>query len=313
MEDTMHHWRLLEHWDIGPVAEIAAMGWTGDAWGVTTTEGRRFVLKRNPDFGDIAAAARVLAHLAAQGLPVPVLLPTREGALWASDGAARVVLSPHLPGEEATDHYGPGAEARAAAFGEGIARLHDGLAACDGLVASRELGLTAELRGPIQEALRARAAPLWRRLAAAHAELVAEMAVLEPRLPAQLIHGDAHPGNLLLDGGRVSGYLDFDMVVRGARFYDLAYCSTAMLAGDFGHEARRERWPTLVRELVRGYERTSPLTAAERRALCPVQLMIQLDFAAFHTRRGRPESAAASGAAALWIRSRRQRIEECTQ
>ena len=302
---------LLRHWDVGPVAEVSPMGWTGDAWRVETVAGERFVLKRNAGWEEPVAAARVLARLAELGLPVPVPLPTRDGAPVVRDGSAWACLSRYLPGEEVTDHYGPGAEARAAAFGEAIARLHQALAACDALGPSRTFGLTEELRGPIQDLLRSEAAAgLWPRVAELHAALTEALAVVEPQLPAQIIHRDAHPGNLLFDGERVCGYLDFDLVVRCVRVYDLAYCSTAILSGDADDGARRQQWLGLVQALVDGYERVQPLTPVERRALCPVQLFIQLDFAAFHTKRGRPRPAAASCDAALWIDRRREAAQE---
>ena len=309
--DRRQLWSVLAHWDTGLAVEVAAMGWTGDAWRVETVDGECFVLKRNPNWDEPEAAARVLARLTELGLPVPAPIPTRDGAPVVRDGDAWVCLSRYLPGEEVTDHYSDGAESRAAAFGEGIARLHQALAACDAVGPSRTFGLADELRGPIRGLLRSEAADgLWPTIEALHARLMADLETIEPQLPAQIVHRDAHPGNLLFDGEQVCGYLDFDLVVRCARVYDLAYCSTAMLLGGFGDARKRRRWLALVGELARGYERVSPLTEAERRAFCPVQLFIQLDFAAFHTNRGRPAAARQTCEAALWIQQHREPIEE---
>jgi Ser/Thr protein kinase RdoA (MazF antagonist) len=302
---------LLRHWDIGQVARITPMGWTGDAWRVEMADGECFVLKRNPNWAEPDAAARVLQELAVRGLPVPAPIPARDGAVVVTDGDASVCVSRHLPGEEVSDHYGEGAEARAAAFGEGIARLHRALAACEVVGPSRTFGLAAELRGPIQKLLRSEAAEgLWPAVESLYGELLTELEAVEPQLPAQIIHRDAHPGNLLFDGERVCGYLDFDLVVRCVRVYDLAYCSTAMLSGGFGDPGRRRQWLVLVGELARGYERVVPLMAVERSALCPVQVFVQLDVAAFHTNRGRPGAARESCDAAVWIRDQRRAIEE---
>jgi len=301
---------ILERWDIGPVADVRALGCSRDAWRATTADGQRYVLKRNPHWHDVGAAAAVLARLEQQGLPVPTPLPTRGGGLCETEGGARFCLSRFLPGRVPTGHYGPGGEARAAALGEGIARLHRALARCDGLARSRQFNLTQELRGPIQELLRSRAQELWSGVGNLHAELTEELAALEPQLPVQVIHRDAHPGNLLLDAGRVSGYLDFDLVVRAVRLYDLAYCSTAMLAGGEAPVAWPQRWFALLPALVEGYERLSPLAAAERQGLCHVQRMIQFDFAAFHTNRGRPDAARRSLDAMRWLHERRGNVLE---
>jgi len=41
-----------------------------------------------------------------------------------------------------------------------------------------------------------------------------------------VVHGDFHPGNLLFDGGRLSGVVDCSSAMIGPRNFDLSYCRT---------------------------------------------------------------------------------------
>ena len=57
-------------------------------------------------------------------------------------------------------------------------------------------------------------------------------------MPEQLIHRDFHLYNLLFCDGRPSGYLDFDMLMRGPRLFDVCYCSIETLAKRFDFNNR---------------------------------------------------------------------------
>jgi Ser/Thr protein kinase RdoA (MazF antagonist) len=87
---------------------------------------------------------------------------------------------------------------------------------------------------PLPEAARSReallsAADLLRRYHDASARAVAELGALEgwqlpARAPAEVIcHGDVAPYNVVLDGNRAVGLIDFDMAHPGPRLWDLAY------------------------------------------------------------------------------------------
>jgi len=81
------------------------------------------------------------------------------------------------------------------------------------------------------------------------------------RMRSQIIHGDVHPHNVLVDDGRkVTGIIDFGDMVHGPLILDLANA-----AGDFLTPAA-DVADTLF-ELVRGYRSVTPLEEAEADAL----------------------------------------------
>jgi Ser/Thr protein kinase RdoA (MazF antagonist) len=47
-------------------------------------------------------------------------------------------------------------------------------------------------------------------------------------LPEQLIHRDCHPGNVLVDGTRVIGFIDCDHLCIGPRLFDVACFDTIL-------------------------------------------------------------------------------------
>jgi Ser/Thr protein kinase RdoA (MazF antagonist) len=65
-----------------------------------------------------------------------------------------------------------------------------------------------------------------------------------------MIHRDAHPSNMLFDGGELTGFLDFEMVTRGLRVFDVCYCGSALLAGGFDEVEKRKQWPELFHSLL---------------------------------------------------------------
>jgi hypothetical protein len=139
--------------------------------------------------GDPAHGAAALAHLAAQTLPVPRLLATGEtaGASWT--------LETLLPGK------------RPAAVSADLAR--EVAAVCEALPAGsgppgsprRDLEALAAVLPDRSDALRALAHELRPELRA---------------LPSVMRHGDLWAGNLLADGDRLGGVVDWDAWDPGA-------------------------------------------------------------------------------------------------
>ena len=81
------------------------------------------------------------------------------------------------------------------------------------------------------------------------------------RMRSQIIHGDVHPYNALVDaGGQVSGIIDFGDLVHGPLILDLANA-----AGDFLSPASDAG--EMIFDLVKGYQSVTPLEEAEADAL----------------------------------------------
>ncbi len=222
----------------------------------------------------------VLAHLARQALPfaLPLPIPTRRGESYAlvDDGRTLwlLVLLPFIPGVNPD----PADVAQAEGAAHALGLLHRALATLEpyGLSLPQpyiELGRVHPL---VPEPLRAmhQLAPLAppEDIAYVNAILlrIEQARTQIRRLPHQIIHGDFIPGNVLMEGARVSGVLDFENCAFNPRAMDLAIAVDAWCWDVLG---TGEEWARIV-ALCRGYARAQALREEEL-ALMPVLILLR--------------------------------------
>ncbi len=297
---------ILSNWDVGPIHSIETLpvvNETAQAWNVAFVEansGARYVLKRKTIYRIQLKEYRFLETLAALGIPVAVPIRARTGEPYVQVGDEFFDLFPRLAGTAYSEHYTPGGIGRARLFGQAIARLQLALRGCDQIVSLPDM----DLPGDIQQC-----SPVVRSIWPADqrppgqilGELEAGLANCFTMLPQQLIHGDAHPGNMLFQDGQLSGWIDFELMERGPRLFDLCYCSTALLMNGLDDPARLQAWPGLVRALVEGYESVTPLLAVERGSLRMMQMAIEVPIIAWLAHNNYPGPAARNILALVWL------------
>ena len=232
---------------------------------VVADDGTQWVFKLcNPDEGDdiLACQAAALEHIAATDpvLPVPRLRRTRDGqplATLEADGRRYpVMLLSWLPGDVIGDREL--APETLFTMGRLIARL--GLAMrgfVSGAPAGRKLVWnTAELLDLAAFASRLPQSdrPLADDILARHRDMTYPAL---RRMRSQIIHGDVHPFNSLMDEtGTISGIIDFGDMVHGALVTDLANAAADFLFPGRDHAG------TLF-HLVRGYASITRLEETE--------------------------------------------------
>jgi Ser/Thr protein kinase RdoA (MazF antagonist) len=258
----------LAPWALTPRSlRRAELGLNNESYFVDAADGQFVarIYRNTADPARVRYEHELLAHLALQELPfaIPTLVKTTAGdtlAVLETPGGPRLAaLFERIPGEPArldAPHARLAGRALAqldAAFGQlriplrapGTIRDVHPLVP-DPIDALVELDL-----GDRYGAARM----LFEQVDAAHAALVGS-------LPLQIVHGDFAFINVLLDGGRVTGLLDFEFAGPDIRAADLAcalYITT--VRGD-----PTQRWP-LLEALVTGYRRSLPLDPAEAAAI----------------------------------------------
>lgn len=192
----------------------------------------------DPLYVNLQTAA--MAYAAEQsGLPVQGILLTVDGEIEPEvDGRVARLLT-WLPGstEHALDPF---------LVGQALGQLSDALSTFDHPAAHRDfvwdlgrLDLVRDLQQRFPSDQVAQVFAMWD--------------ALDLRgLPRQVIHNDFHPGNVLSDGTRITGVLDFGDVVHTARVVDLAVALCY-----FGYDEA----------LVEGFQTVVPLREEERAAL----------------------------------------------
>lgn len=302
---------LVEKWDIGKIGKIEPIPSGGGKTSlITTLDNRCFVLKKKTNLIQSEREHALLLSLSKAGVPVAIPLMTVDGDWYALDKEEKAFcLYPKLPGQVITEHYDAGAVERARAFGQAIGLVHARLRERDNLDGFQEMELVEQVQGWAIPHIRAgervvdtnAIERIWR-------DVEQEVVSLYAELPRQLIHRDPHPDNMLFDDGELTGFLDFEMVLRGPRIFDVCYCGSSMLVNGFQDSEKAQKWPVLFRSLMSGYEAFCPLVPSERLAAYGVLVAIELIFVAFcldtHN-----EGAAKSNASMLcWLSRNRETL-----
>ena len=216
---------FLADYDIG-----SALSCKGIAEGVENsnylllTEAGPYILtlyERRVAAEDLPFFLGLMEHLAAAGVPCPVPVHGRDGAvlrrLCDRPAAITSFLTGQWPRRPAPSHC--------AALGEALARLH--LAGLD-YGPERANALSLDSWRPLFEKCRAGADAVVPGLAAEVAATVERIEGDWPRdLPRGVVHADLFPDNVFFERGRLSGLIDFYFACNDALVYDLAVCLNA--------------------------------------------------------------------------------------
>ncbi|WP_027345964.1 phosphotransferase enzyme family protein [Hamadaea tsunoensis] len=193
--------------------------------------GRRpYVLRvyQNLDADRVAAEHRLLAALAGQdlGFAVPSPLPTMDGCTWVDTEEGVAALFAYLPGRMAYRDNPTELELIGQALGDldlALARLPLDLAPIDWRRPLHAIHpAVPDLHALIADLLQAMpgyAGALW--LAEVVEKTAGEQERLWASLPVQIIHGDMAASNVLVEDGRVSAVLDFEIAGADLRVTDL--------------------------------------------------------------------------------------------
>lgn len=266
-------WLLPGPWQFHPLAR----GTNNQALLVETPVGS-YVLRV---YGNHAVVGRlrfehaILTQVHEARLPfaVPVPLPTAAGELYArvetANGVGLACLTAHIPGE----HPRGGDLGQARACGEALGMLDVALAARKSLapgdgVSWRSSGDLAHCHPLVLDPLAAfRELPVAddarRRLVDGYEQVTAQIPALYATLPQQIVHEDFDMSNVLLEGERVMGVLDFEFCGSDLRVMDLTVALNWWPLDSFG---TGDEW-SIIRALATGYAHYVMLAEEEIAAL----------------------------------------------
>jgi len=276
-EQAAHVRALLSSWDIPSIINIESIHEPHAVYKVTTL-GPTFTLKDMSHAADLVRLAfthSVLTHVAQAGLRVPIPLRSRNLQITVSQQGHSYLLYEYI---EAGAYPNNSAQMVELLFntGRAIAQLHQALATYADPDFSAKTW-REDLSAPIAKWLYALASGL----PADQATIISAVASSRGTaitqamqgLPEQLIHRDCHPGNVLVQGTHVSGFIDCDHISIGPRVFDLAYYAVHHLKWITGDPAATNAWLNQFPHVLRGYQSLQPLTQAELHAF-PYALMV---------------------------------------
>ena len=304
-EKLVHLQAVLAHWDIPPVTSIAAIHEGSPVFKITTV-GPTFILKDisdAPNLTRLEFTRNVLTHVARAGLRVPIPLLSRSAQSTVPSQGRFYLLSECIEAGE----YPHDPELKAELFyhtGQAIAKLHQALASYPDEEVGRKTwrenlaGRVAEWISALGDGLPAHQAAVVKHVGL---ERGAAIEAALHGLPEQLIHRDCHPGNILVQGTRVIGFIDCDHLCIGLRLFDLAYYAVHHLKWVTDDEAATDHWLTDLPHLLTGYRSQQRLSHEEAAALPYGMLVYHLLLSHWFMGLPQQESIALEVRALDWI------------
>ena len=250
---------LKWHWELQPTSVNRLDTERDDSFHVVTDSGE-YVLKishpgDDPHFIGMQSAA--MRHASEAGLPVQLLVPTTDGSTHPIEHGRVMRLLTWIPGDLLQAHWPDAAGLET--LGERLATLNAALASFEHPAAHRTFAWDLRAIGELRELLNLAPTPT---VATVIDEVEAALPEYEA-LPVQVVHGDFHPGNVVVDaGGELIGILDFGDTIAAPRILDLAIALSYLVPREGDAAAT-------VAPFIAGWERVLPLTEQER-ALLPV-------------------------------------------
>lgn len=279
--DTFERFELamvLSHWSIGSIESLEEFrrgSRRAPKLLIKSSRGRYLLKRRAPGRDDdtrVIFSHAIQTELASKGFPLPHLIPTRKKESRVAHQGAVYELFEYIPG-----HYYNQSAASTADAGRVQALYHkllESFAAPVNPPAGSYHGAEAVQKGfdriLAHLAKRGNAAPLCRFLLDSylHARDSVDDAGIS-RWPAQIVHGDWHPGNMLFMENRVAAVIDYDSARLLPRVIDTA--NGALQFSILGGGDDLEQWPdhfdeVRLRRFLRAYDGVTLLSQAEMRA-----------------------------------------------
>lgn len=249
---------LLEHYGVTATGLTSLESERDDTFHVMT-DGERYALKVAPPGDDravIASQTAAMRHAtsADPGLPLQRVLPALNGELHPVINGRVTRLLTWLDGDLMIVRW-PNEEQMHAA-GRTLARVDRALENFHHPATERTFAWDMQQLLGLRELLHLAPTPTVK---AVLDRFESNVLPQLPELPHQVIHGDYHPGNVLVDPEQpdfVIGVLDFGDSVHSARVIDLAIAIAYLVPAD------EPVWPT-IRPFITGYEAVIELTDLE--------------------------------------------------
>jgi homoserine kinase type II len=244
----------ISHYSLGTLLELQGIpeGVQNTNYFVTTSNGR-FVLtlfeKLTAD--DLPFYLNLMAHLARHGIPCPCPVADRHNRFLGELNGKPACIVSRLPGKSITQPN----TAQCAAVGAMLGQMHvAGLSFDDQMPNPRGVAWRAETSQKVKKFLSPQDAALLENEVEVHA--------LPPTgIPRGVIHADLFHDNVLMDGERVGGFIDFYFACTGNLLYDVAITVNDWCMNEEGR-LDTER----TRAMLKAYHAARPFTTREAEA-----------------------------------------------
>jgi homoserine kinase type II len=243
----------LKDYSLGQLQELQGIssGIENTNYFVTTSNGR-FVLTlfEKLTASELPFYLNLMAHLARHGIPCPAPMANRHNRFLGELNGKPACIVSRLSGKSVTAP----SVAQCAAIGAMLGQMH-----------SAGQSFAQNMPNPRGAAWRAATAPqVLRFLDAAQAALLNEECAFHAQhdllqLPQGVIHADLFRDNVLLEGDRVGGLIDFYFACSDALLYDVA-----ITINDWCLQTNHKLDTARAQAFLRAYHAVRPLQESER-------------------------------------------------
>jgi len=273
---------MLVHWDAEneKITDIYYNGTSNrneNAWYV----GSDFVMKATTNLSALKSHIEISNALEKSGLIAATPIATKEGKNYILDDDVYFSLTKRLHGDciKSGEMYDGDYTSKSRYLGEILGQLHLILEKYDKDIICNNSNLLETVSSwALPKTKEAMALP-----EAFYSDYLDTFGTLFVKLPKQIIHRDPNPGNIILEDGKLSGFIDFDLTERNVRLFDPCYASTAILSEGFaqGDAEKLDKWIEIYKNIIFGYDSVCKLSKEENRALPYVIFSIQMICVAY--------------------------------
>lgn len=275
--------QLLLNWDINTPAEISTVYFVAGnikAWNIN----ERYVFKTGTDIAGIRTHISISQALSKAGMNSAYPIKTKEGKDFIEEDGRYYILLNYVEGRYLTpeERYGGNREASGEKYGQAIGKLHQVLKKQEDALYVNDVNLYEDvINWAMPETKRIMEqwnSPLPEEF---YEDYKANFSKLYGKLPKQIIHRDPNPTNILFKENEISGFIDFNISQKNVRLFDPCYCATGILSEAGKIPEGYDKWPELLKGIIKGYDSICPLSQEEKEAILYVIYSIQMIFIAY--------------------------------
>ena len=271
VRDVLNNWDIPQDLPIRGLSEKDGVYTLGHIWFI----GDRYVLKRGAR-DHLLRNFHITKALAEQGISdAPLYAKNGRECVQSIDSDEVFILMSYVTGKALTDdeircqkmpEYGY-------KLGQNLAKLHIALLSVEEFISAKDTDIYKNVsEWAIPKVKEANSLYNMGFADNLFDDYIETFGKLCQKLPKQLIHRDSHPQNIIFNKGEVSGFIDFDISERNLRLVDICYGATGI---GFDYLDMPERWLEVLKEILKGYNSVSPLTAEEKHSVFYVTLSVQ--------------------------------------
>lgn len=274
------NWDIQKDLDINNTLTAGGAVESNSAWSI----GEKYIFKTGKNITGLKTHIAISRELEKFGMDSTTPIKTINGEDFIIEDDRYYILTNRIKGQflSPEERYSQNRESIGEKYGEAIGNLHNIFKRQDKNIEvndSNLLKIVLDWALPkTKTTMEQWVCPLPNKF---YEDYINNFSIIYNDLPRHIIHRDSNPSNIMFYGGEVSGFLEFEISERNVRIFDPCYCATGILSEASEIEGGFDKWPEILRGIIKGYDRVVNLTNSEKEAIPYVIYSIQMIFIAW--------------------------------